>query len=46
MDETEPVFMDIRLWDQSALVLLDCLLETDESSLTYSHPAQKRRCAT
>lgn len=42
MEEPEPEFVGIRLWDRSVLVLLDWLLETDESSLPYTHPAQKQ----
>lgn len=42
MSEPEPEFVDLRLWDQSALVLIDWLLTTDESSLPYTHPSQKQ----
>lgn len=42
MSESEPQFIDLRLWDQSALVLFDWLLTTDEDSLPYTHPAQKQ----
>lgn len=42
MEEPEPQFEDIRVWDQSVLVLLDWLLTTNETSLSYAHPAQKQ----
>lgn len=42
MTEPAPEFIDIRVWDQSVLVLMDWLLTTDEGSLPYAHPAQKQ----
>lgn len=42
MSGPEPEFVDLRLWDQSALVLFDWLLTTDENSLPYTHPSQKQ----
>jgi hypothetical protein len=39
---TEPVFVSIPLWDKSAIVLFDWLMETDEGDLPYSHPGQKQ----
>ena len=42
MSEISPTFVDLRLWDQSALVLLDWLLESDETVLPFDHPAQKQ----
>ena len=42
MSESEPQFLNLRLWDQSALVLFDWLLATDEDSLPCAHPAQKQ----
>lgn len=42
MTDAEPTFLDIRLWDRSALVLMDWLLTHDEESLPYAHPAQKQ----
>ncbi len=46
MSEPEPEFVDLRLWDQSALVLIDWLLTTDESSLPYTHHRRSKRSAT
>jgi hypothetical protein len=40
--EAERSFVEIRIWDRSALVLLDWLLTTDESALPYAHPSQKQ----
>lgn len=42
MDEPEPGFVGIRVWDRSVLVLMDWLLTTDETALPYTHPAQKQ----
>lgn len=42
MNGAEPGFVALRLWDQSALVLLDWLMETDEDAVPYTHPAQKQ----
>ncbi|WP_377108585.1 hypothetical protein [Propionicimonas sp. T2.31MG-18] len=42
MDEPEPGFVGLRVWDRSVLVLMDWLLTTDESTLPYTHPAQKQ----
>ena len=40
--DAEPTFVDIRLWDRSALVLMNWLLTHNERSLPYDHPAQKQ----
>ena len=42
MSEPAPEFVYVRVWDQSALALMDWLLTTDEGSLPYAHPAQKQ----
>ncbi|MFL6062689.1 MAG: hypothetical protein ACJ72E_15785 [Marmoricola sp.] len=42
MVESEPGFVGLRIWDRSALVLMDWLLTTDENALPYTHPAQKQ----
>ena len=42
MSEPAPAFLDVRLWDRSALVLFDWLLVSDETSLPLSHSAQKQ----
>lgn len=42
MDEPEPGFIGLRVWDRSVLVLMDWLLTTDETALPYTHPAQKQ----
>lgn len=42
MDEPEPGFVGLRVWDRSVLVLMDWLLTTDENALPYTHPAQKQ----
>jgi hypothetical protein len=42
MDEPEPGFVGLRVWERSVLVLMDWLLTTDESALPYTHPAQKQ----
>ncbi|MFD1945938.1 hypothetical protein [Nocardioides aestuarii] len=42
MSEPEPQLLDLRLWDQSALVLFDWLMTRDEDSLPFTHPAQKQ----
>lgn len=42
MTKPEPKFLNLRIWDQSALVLMNWLLETDETTLSYSHPGQKQ----
>jgi hypothetical protein len=42
MDEPEPGFVGIRVWDRSVLVLMDWLLTTDETALPYTHPAQRQ----
>ncbi len=42
MDEPEPGFVGLRVWDRSVLVLMDWLLTTDEAALPYTHPAQKQ----
>ena len=42
MSQPDPQFVDLRLWDQSALVLFDWLLTRDETSLPFTHPSQKQ----
>lgn len=42
MNDSTPTFLDIRLWDRSALVLMDWLLATNEQALPFAHPAQKQ----
>ncbi|RYF52420.1 MAG: hypothetical protein EOO27_28595 [Comamonadaceae bacterium] len=42
MEEPEPSFTGLRVWDRSVLVLMDWLLTTDENSLPVTHPAQKQ----
>ena len=42
MDDIEPGFTGLRIWDRSLLVLMDWLLTTDEAALPYTHPAQKQ----
>ena len=42
VEEEAPKFVDVRLWDMSALVLMDWLLTTGEGALVYSHPGQKQ----
>jgi hypothetical protein len=42
MEEPEPGFVGLRVWDRSMLVLMDWLLTSDENVLPYTHPAQKQ----
>jgi hypothetical protein len=39
---SDPVFIQIPLWDRSAIVLFDWLMATNEKDLPYSHPGQKQ----
>ncbi|WP_139977293.1 hypothetical protein [Nocardioides litoris] len=42
MADADPTFVDVRLWDRSALVLMDWLQTHDEASLPFSDPAEKQ----
>jgi hypothetical protein len=38
----EPTFVDLRLWDQDALVLYDWLMSVDLDAVPVSHRAEKQ----
>jgi hypothetical protein len=41
-DQSEPRFVDLRLWDQDAIVLLDWLMSVDLEAVPVAHRAQKQ----
>jgi hypothetical protein len=41
-NSTNPTFLDLRLWDQDALVLYDWLMSVDLDAVPVSHPAEKQ----
>jgi len=40
--QPEPTFIDLRLWDQDAIVLLDWLMSVDFEAVPVEHRAQKQ----
>jgi hypothetical protein len=41
-DQSEPTIIDLRLWDQDAIVLFDWLMTVDFDALPVTHRAQKQ----
>ena len=41
-EQPEPTFIELRLWDQDAIVLYDWLISVDYDAIPITHRAQKQ----